>query len=195
MPKNKPILRPSSHDQAILCQGSVLAQEGYPWSTNEAAERGKRLHDATALILQTGEKGIIAAKCNEAILDDDFAQVEECIKHAKELMPDDPDVITLVEVRMDLAWLGLKGGKADLVYISPKFNAAVVIDWKFGTGPVPDPEENRQMLDYGLGTRAIAFGKYGLTLESVEVYIIQPASWKEDDRLRDHTYSAGELDL
>ena len=194
MPKTKNILRPSAHDQAVLCVGSVQAQEPYGWQTSPPAERGKRSHDATALILQTGEKGIVKVKSNGLITDDDFAQIEECIKKAKELMPDDPDVITFVEVKFDLKRLGLTGGKADLMYLSPKYKAAVVIDWKFGAGPVPDPEENRQMLDYSIGAKDLALKLHGIELESVEAYIIQPGSWKEDDKFRDHTWSATELD-
>ncbi len=191
---SKKIMRPSAHDQAVLCVGSVQAQAPYGWTTNESAERGKRLHDAVALILQTGEKGIIAAKSNELILDDDFAHVEECVKHAGELMPDDADVITLIEHKLDLTWLGLTGGKPDLAYISPQYKAAVIIDWKFGAGGVPDPEDNRQMLDYAIGIKALALKKYGVELESVEAYIIQPSSWREDDRLRGHTWAGAELD-
>jgi len=190
----KPMLRPSQHDQAILCIGSTQAQAPYGWTTNEAAERGKRLHDAVALILQTGEKGITKVKSNALILDDDYAQVEECLKQATELKPADPDCITLVEYKMDLKWLGLTGGKADLVYISPKFEAAVVIDWKFGSGSVPDPSENRQMMDYSVGIKKEAKEKHGVEVESIEAYIIQPASWKADDRLRDNTFSGEELD-
>ncbi len=182
-------VRPSGLERAFLCPGSVKMEEPFPWVDSPAAERGRKLHEAMALLFQAGEKAWDTIAKNPAITQEEVVILKECHKLGMSQWPDDKDTKVLVEHQLDMGFLGLVGGKPDLFYVSPKFKTAVLIDWKFGVGSVEDPALNWQMRAYGLGI--LESSKTDLI--AVEPIIIQPSSWKADDKVRAHAWKKEEL--
>lgn len=181
-------VRPSKLELTRACPGSVATQAPYPWEDSAAANRGRALHDCMALLFQTGEKAWAAINSNPEITDADKRKLPQVYEVGLAQMPDDPEVITLVERPLALEFLGMDGGKPDLVFISKKHKGAVIIDWKFGARPVEDPDQNAQMQAYGIGILALY-----PDLESIEGIIIQPWNDNPDDWYRSHTWPKAEL--
>lgn len=181
-------VRPSKLELTRACPGSVATQAPYPWEDSAAANRGRALHDCMALLFQTGEKAWDAINANPAIADEDKKKLPKVYEVGLSQMPDDPDVITLVEKPLQLEFLGMDGGKPDLVFVSKKYKGAVIIDWKFGSRPVEDPDQNAQMQAYGIGILALY-----PELENIEGIIIQPWNENPDEWYRSHTWPKAEL--
>ncbi len=129
------IPRPSGLERADLCPGSVAKEAPFPWTDSPAAARGRKMHEAMALLFQVGEGAFDTLAKNPEITEAEMKTIRECYQIGLDLTPDDPGRLVRVEQALELGFLGLSGGKPDLFYISPKYNAAVLIDWKFGGRP------------------------------------------------------------
>ncbi len=194
-------VRPSKMGLTLDCRGSVKAELPYPYETSNAAERGKALHDAMALLFQAGATPEVWAQIRETlkakpaklnITDVDIDKLTEVYALGRNQEPAGK-VIIWVEKPLDLSFMGMDGGKPDLVYISLEHKAAVIVDWKFGARPTEDPQHNPQLQDYGAAVCDKVKKEFGITLESVEGVIIQPYSMKKDDWARSHTWATSEL--
>lgn len=191
----KPTISPSKLERAVLCPGSANATKDIPWKDTPASLRGRALHDAMALLFQAGDQAWPSVR--EAIASNkycdpskDVKQVEEALEWGRGLLPADDNAKILIEQGVDVEWMGLGGGRVDAMFISPKYSQAVLIDWKFGSGPVPDPATNWQMRAYGCG---LLTSQKALDLQAVEPAIIQPGAYKKDDAVRSHVWSKEEL--
>ncbi len=210
-------VRPSKMGLTTECRGHVKAEVNYPYESSLPADRGKALHDAKALVFQaydkirqkpgmteqrmTVEMQPVWDQINQTlsnkpaelkITQEDIASLPEVYALGRQQEPAGK-VIIWVEKSLDLSFMGMDGGKPDLVYVSLEHKAAVIIDWKFGSRPVDDPEDNDQMQDYGAGVINAVQKEFNVTLESVEGVIIQPFGMKKDDWARSHTWTTAEL--
>lgn len=188
-------ISPSKLERVVLCPGSARMTADLPRKDSDAAKRGRALHDAMALLFQAGAAAALPTirkniETNPLCKPGDFDQVKFAYECGMELMPADPDTQVVIEKPLSIAWMGLSGGKPDLLLISPKFKQAVLVDWKFGVGSVEDPATNWQMRAYGAGTIS-TFPTYGL--EAIEPAIIQPGAFKKDDSVRSHVWKKDEL--
>ncbi len=185
-------VRPSKMALTRACRGSVAKQAPYPWEDSPAANRGRALHDAMALLFQMPEAQVDEAwkviRANKKLDPKDVEALPEVYRIGRSQEPDSDDVILEIEKSLDLTFIGMDGGKPDLAYISKKLQGAVIIDWKFGGRPVEDPEQNAQMQDYGIGLLA----RYP-ELEFIEGIIIQPFGNDSTKWYRSHTWSKEEL--
>jgi len=92
-----------------------------------------------------------------------------------------------VEEPVDCKFMGIEGGKPDLVFLSEAQKVAVIIDWKFGQRPVEDVSINKQLIAY-----ACAYLAKHPFLETVETVIIQPFGPVEN-WASTHTWTKDEL--
>jgi hypothetical protein len=193
--QGKPLtISPSKLERAVLCPGSPRMTKDIPWKDSPAASRGRALHDAMALLFQTRGQGWAKVResipGNPACKPEDIKQVEAAWEWGRELLPADAGTLTVIEQPLKIDWMGLAGGKPDAIFISPKFKQAVLIDWKFGSGKVEDPESNWQMRAYSAGVLS-TYPEY--ELQAIEAAIIQPASFQRDDSVRSHVFTKDAL--
>ena len=181
-------IRPSSLQRVVACLGSLKAEAPFPFTDSPAAARGRALHSAIALLFQAGEKAKAAILKNPAIKAEDMQDIQQAYQWGRELLPADPDVQILCEQELDLSFLNISNGHPDIVFVSPKYEGAVLTDWKFGKGAVEDPEKNAQLWAYAAGLLV----KFKF-LKTVEATIIQPGAWKKDDAVRSHVFDAESL--
>jgi hypothetical protein len=189
--QGKPLtISPSKLERAALCPGSPRMTKDLPWKDSPAAGRGRALHDAMALLFQTRGQGWDQVRksvpANPLCKPEDIKQVEAAWEWGRELLPADAGTLTVIEQPLKIDWMGLSGGKPDAIFISPKFKQAVLIDWKFGSGAVEDPEANWQMRAYSAGVLS-TWPEHGL--QAVEAAIIQPGAYKKDDSVRSHVFT------
>lgn len=183
-------ISPSKQGLNRKCNGAAEAQAPYPWEDSIYADRGRELHRAMALLFQMKDQAAAwkAIRENKGIKPEDAEKLAQVYQLGLAQLPDDDDVQILVEQPLDMAWLGMQGGKPDLAFLSPKHKAVIIIDWKFGSRPVEDVSQNAQMQDYAAG-----FMKKEPSLESAETIIIQPWNNKPEEWVSSHTYSKAEL--
>src|SRR4051812_5556267 len=94
-------VRPSGLERAFLCPGSVSMEAPFPWVDSPAAERGRKLHEAMALLFQVGDKAWDTIAKNKAITDEESDILKACHKLGMSQWPDDPDTKVLVEKQLD----------------------------------------------------------------------------------------------
>ncbi len=178
--------RASKLERIFACPGSLREEAPFPYTSSPAAEKGKKLHEAMALIIQTGGAALkkIAAKFPPA----EVQAVKDAWEAGQALMPADPKMMTIVEEPIDVSFLGLESGRPDCVFVSEAHAGAVIIDWKFGVGKVEDPSGNRQLQAYAAGY----FRKFK-SLNSIETAIVQPLAWNEDSKARLFAWTREEL--
>lgn len=152
---------PSGIIRRIHCPGSAAAEAAIPEpeSSPEAAE-GTRLH-AVLAGTDTGEwmdseQQELVTWCQDAVTNYALTQVNPTIYRELSL--------TL------LAWNYriLSYGTADVVIVSEASRTAVLIDYKFGRGEVPEPADNPQLSMYA----AMVFQRF--QVDRIEAVILQP---------------------
>lgn len=168
-------ISPSKLARVLLCPGSVkLSRQVPPKGSNEAAERGTRLHEYT-------EKVINAEMQLTGIIDlEERAQVEFAVDSLFTLVNkwadkhNMPSVTTLTEQFLEIV-PDVVSGTTDVVVYCDEFLA--IVDFKFGHNKV-EAEQNKQLMAYAIG----AFKKFirderGEIGQKMPVYlvIIQPA--------------------
>ena len=161
-------IRPSGLDRAMRCPGSVKACLDIPREQTEAMKRGIKLHELTAMVLWADSGAAWDQAVKEA--GPDVEDLRAVVGQARELAPLAPHE-TLIEKKLWLKTnLGIEDGTPDLVYVLKQDKAAVLIEHKFGHGPVEDPADNWQMKAYATGLSL-------MQIDTVECYILQPATW------------------
>lgn len=152
-------ISPSKLELVSHCAAAALRCAPFPFEPSEASERGKKLHEAVSSILlaRPGTEKACRATINEQVGDEDFEHVKTCLEVAELLEPSGKKQ-RWVEQKLDLKWLGMPwGGTPDLAYYDEESGTMCVIDWKFGRGAVPDPEDNKQLHAYLLAlVKAVA---------------------------------------
>ncbi|MBN1980532.1 MAG: DUF2800 domain-containing protein [Chitinivibrionales bacterium] len=146
-------------------------------TSNEAADRGKKMHEDGVMVL--------LGKVKIEDLDysvEDKEQLRFVVDRTREIISrfDGTGAIVQYEVQIDLSELGISGGKhgcrIDVLIIIPG-RGFVVIDWKFGKIWVEIPEYNYQIQSYSWGV----WKKYGGNGEGI---IIQPLSREGRDYMQ-----------
>lgn len=180
-------ISPSKMSLVMECPGSARMSAPYKWEDSEAASRGRNLHDAMALLFQVGTGAFKTIKANPNLAEADVAVLPEVFKLGLSQKPSDEATQVIVEEAVDCKFMGIEGGKPDLVFLSEAQKVAVIIDWKFGQRPVEDVSINKQLIAY-----ACAFlAKYPF-IETVETVIIQPFGAVEN-WASTHTWTKAEL--
>lgn len=184
----KIVVRPSKMDLIMACAGSVRMQAPYKFEDSDAAIRGRGLHDAMALLFQTGTAAWSKIRTNENLHPDDVAVLPEVFRMGLSQKPNDAACQIIVEEPLDCKAVGIESGKPDLIFLSLAHKVGVIIDWKFGKRPVENVSTNKQLLTY-----ACALMAKHPDLEAIEVVIIQPFGDKPEDWVSSHTYTRDEL--
>lgn len=181
-------ISPSKMELTALCPGSPRMGAPYKWEDSAAASRGRGLHDAMALLFQVGTAAFDKIKGNPSLDPEDVKVLPEVFKLGLSQRPADDDLQVIVEEALDCSFMGIEGGKPDLVFLSEAQKAAVIIDWKFGARPVEKVESNKQLTTY-----ACAYLAKHPWLETVEVVIIQPFGANPDAWASVHTWTKDAL--
>lgn len=166
----------------LKCPGSVVLEEDFPDTSSEYAEEGTLAHNVAELKLQKYFGKGIGPKKFKAGMDkfkesaywkdemDKFTDVYfEEIKRRSLAYPSMPFVN--IEERVDFSWWVPEGfGTCDCVMIFG--DTMEVIDLKYGKGVPVSPENNPQLMLYGLG----AYGANSLfyDIKKIRLTIIQP---------------------
>jgi hypothetical protein len=170
-------IRPSNLDRIMRCPGAGWACKDIPVEENEFMRRGKKLHELAALWYDVGQKAwpqivkeIRDGIASKLLHEDEMEAFKDVLTQARQLEPSAPHK-TLTEHKELLNMFDLDSGTPDIMFIQEDKPWAVVIDWKFGSKPVPPVRENWQMKTYSC---AIAVNH---SLDVVEPYVLQPKSW------------------
>ena len=165
---------PSKLHLISQCPGAALRCTPLPFVENIYASRGKDLHERIELLIQVGYDSFEEITAN---LDaKDRAAIQTCWDiYQSEILPRGPHII-FTEKKLDLSDLGFpNGGTPDLAVYDIDSGTLVVVDWKFGHGLVPDPQENKQLHAYALGLAKCKELK-GKPINRVYLAIVQPAN-------------------
>ena len=153
----------SKVERVALCPASLRLEDGYPESTNDAAERGTYIHDVSERIL-------LGEALTEAVFDgeDVFPIVQEYVAFIQDIakagtLTVEEDLTPyLSQIHPDL------GGTSDAVV--EMGDTLIVIDLKTGRVPV-SAKNNMQLKTYALGSLI----KHGADrFKNVEMLIYQP---------------------
>lgn len=192
------IIRPSNLDRVLACPGSAHAEAPYPPDAgNEHTERGIKLHSGMALVFRIGiASAMKKLAVTEGWVPEDLATIQEAYDLAVPVLgvdlsrPNDTWEL-LVEKQLDLTQLGITDGerRADIVLLNFATRQVTVLDWKFGASEVNDPIRNFQIKAYGIGALLEHKGKF----DAVNLAIIQPAAWRQDDKVREDTLTVQQM--
>lgn len=169
-------IRPSSLAAIAACPGRPTMEAAATAILGEQedspeASMGHRAHAFVAEGIQLWKEGqgdsdlaapeaiewgdVIAHACNHAAADGLDAwtvrSIQFCLETARDLIAKhgiEADNV-LVEHRLDMTSLGMKGGTADLVLVVP-FNLVIVVDWKFTFMDQGDATEHDQLQAYAI---------------------------------------------
>ena len=185
-------LSPSSAHRWMECPGSVRLSEGIERGSSVFADEGTAAHELAAHCLTTGfdasrfagqfidiEATTPAARFlpsdngSERVFEADDEMVESVQIYLDYVRQNaEPGDEIDVEYRFDLQHIadGMFG-TGDCVIYKPKTGDLIVADFKYGRGVAVEPEQNPQLLLYGLG----AVKRHGnRPLRNVTLTIIQP---------------------
>lgn len=182
MPDIHAKLSASGANRWINCPGSILLEENYPDTDSIYAKEGTLAHSVAELKLQKYfVKGIGPKKFKAAM--DKFKESEfwenEIDRYTEEyfdeikkraLVYKDLPYVN-IEERVDFSnWVPEGFGTCDCIMIYG--DTMQVIDLKYGKGVPVSPEENPQLMLYGLG----AYNAYSLfyNIKNIRLTIIQP---------------------
>ena len=168
---------PSALARREFCPGSRLMESGKPDSESDASREGTMLHSviASRLLGQTTteklttEQQIIIEDCLDFV--DLFCDGKQLIIEQKSRLIDEDTGELLTE------------GTADVVIING--NSAIVIDWKFGRGDVPEAVDNIQLATYAL----MVWQKYkadNIPITHITCIVYQPRAYP---KLTEHTFT------
>jgi len=185
-------LSPSSAHRWMECPGSVRLSEGIERGSSVFADEGTAAHELAAHCLTLGfdasrfagqfididattpaNRFLPTDNGSDRVFEADDEMVESVqiyLDHARGLV--DPGDEIDVEYRFDLQSIA-EGmfGTGDCVIYKPKTGDLIVVDFKYGRGVAVEPEQNPQLLLYGLG----AVQRHGnRPLRNVTLTIIQP---------------------
>lgn len=160
----------SKMELCCACPAAPARSLPFPFVESEASIRGSKLHEITALLLQTGMESFddLTMELDEA----DKQAVKTCFEVGEILRPKGPH-IRMIEEKMDLKFVGSTTGKPDLAYYDQQSKTVCVVDWKFGSREVPDPTGNKQLMAYAIAVTKFLKG-IGHDVEQAYLVICQP---------------------
>jgi hypothetical protein len=171
---------------AIGCPGSTNLSEGIEVAASDYAEEGSAAHFVAQYCLK---HNILTSYLADGIKT--FPQHikwvdEEMFKHIdfylETILNDRQEHMSfLIEQRVDLSWISDDlFGTVDAA-ISEFMGKLTIYDLKYGKGVIVEPEENPQLMIYGLGI--VGEDNLGM-FEEVEFVIIQPRIYHPDGPVR-----------
>lgn len=176
MPDRHAVLAPSAAHRWIECPASIKACEGIEDAGSRFAEEGTLAHEWAELEELLGmDGGLDGARTLSDTVEEEGFDAQAMEQHAIWAAAvnaladtlDNPEIYT--ETTFDTG-IDECRGTADAVILSR--GRIDVWDFKYGTGVVVNPENNPQMMLYGLG----ALNEYSLLdmFETVVLHIYQP---------------------
>jgi len=162
-------LSASGSEKWMKCPGSIALSEGIPDKTSKWAEEGTRAHQVVELMLDTFSDRSESLRM--------IGATPEMTRHGAgaanfilDLLKKSSSAELLVETRSDLSFIHPDmWGTLDSCIVEP-FGTLHVFDYKYGAGVPVSPQNNHQLLFYGIGLAA----RYGWNFKRVRLWIIQP---------------------
>lgn len=190
-------LSPSGFARAFACPASVRASEGLPDLGSRYADEGTAAHELGEHCLKTAfdtdrfigwwvnldganasEKFTIKPLTEDRsfeITEEMAAAVQVYVDHIRGIIATSSDEFEYgIEMWADLSYLsipGMEGGTADFAGYDPVTKTVEVADNKYGRGVSVSPQDNPQLLGYGLGV-VRRFHNRGVA--KVRLHVIQP---------------------
>ena len=168
----------STAKRVINCPGSVaLVASMPPQEGSSYANEGSLLHEAIAIVLDTGgvAEDMLGFEAHGLTLTEDL--LDKKLRPALDLLAEyDPTAAMEFQVEQTVNFGDLLPGVFGSSDIVGRLNGrAVILDWKFGDGIMVEAEENPQLLFYAaaaMRTPSCAWAFEGVT--EVDCVIIQP---------------------
>lgn len=189
-------LSPSASHRWMECPGSIRMSEGIPSTSSAFADEGTAAHELAAYCMENGynaerfagwwvnidgkktsqkfletDEEATAVKARVFEVDDEMVEsVQVYLDYLRSHIKPDDEVD--VEFRFDLTHVadGMFG-TGDCVIYQPEKRHLIVADFKYGRGVAVDPDDNPQLLSYGLG----AIKRHGnRPLATVSLVVVQP---------------------
>jgi len=168
----------------LNCPPSARLAEQFPENTSPYAEAGRLAHEIAELkarkhflepmstrTFNARMKKLKEDPAYEKAMDTNTDTYLECLKTIAMSFDHAPHVA--LETRLDFSQYVPEGfGTADAILIGE--GRLVVVDYKNGAGVPVDAENNTQMMCYGLGALLLYMPIFGSSIETVELYIVQP---------------------
>lgn len=168
-------LSASAAERWVNCSGSVALINAYPKgrSSSSYARRGTALHEASDNIMRLGvtpRKTTIEGH-EYTVTDEDMAGLKVYHDYIDTIIGDADWYAT--EFPLDMTSIDKDlGGTAD--FCAVRDGCLWVVDLKTGTGVTVFPEDNFQLLQYGLGVYLTINKKMRQAIETVKLVIVQP---------------------
>lgn len=206
-------LAPSASHRWIVCPGSIALSAQVPEQPDsEYAAEGTAAHDVASfcLLKEINANGCLGETRNGFIVDKEMADaVQVYLDEVRSRLPTKSNLVydtsvLFVETKFDMAWLhpGL-GGSTDAYIVNRARKMLHVLDYKHGVGVIVDPEWNPQAMIYALGAlhdlwaaevvRTKAIVNLLTIIESVEIVIVQPRSFGEEEQVKKWTIATSDL--
>lgn len=162
------------------CTASIGAIENAPpQSESEFAIEGTTAHEVMEIILCAIRDGGINAYTKKMRIElvkkygvQMVAHVEEMVDYVISRLKQNPDATLIVERKAPLSIHPDSGGTLDCGLVD-EFATLEVMDFKYGAGVVVEPEENEQILTYGLSLAE----EYDFNFSEIRLTIIQPRAF------------------
>lgn len=175
----------SSAYRWFICAGSINASVGWPNESSVYAREGSAAHWVLAECLTHGANalqylGVTVPEYEEIPVEEEMCDaVQQCVDYVRGILAayaaeghDDAEVG--IEVRFDLTHIYPDMfGTCDVSIYLPAWRRIHVIDYKHGYDPI-SPEENKQIMYYGLGATT---GKHNRGVDSLNFAIVQPRAF------------------
>ncbi len=167
----------SSSERWVNCPGSVRASEGLPNESSIYAAEGTAAHQVAEWCLTERRDPLEYVDREIEVGEHSFTVDEEMTEHV-ETYVDFVRALKLdgyeveIEKKFDLEHLhpGMFG-TADCVAYRESDKRLVVVDFKYGRGIAVDPQENKQLLYYGIGA---CTGAHNRGVSAIELVVVQP---------------------
>jgi Protein of unknown function (DUF2800) len=204
-------LSPSASHRWMECPGSIRLSEGIPSTSSMFADEGTSAHELAAHCMINGYNAerfegyyidIAATNPKDRFLkvhgggDRTFIVDEEMVESVQSYLDYlrgviEPGDEVDVEFRFDLQHVSVgMFGTGDCVIYKPKTGQLYVADFKYGRGVPVDPDNNPQLLSYGLG----AVARHGnRPLSNVTLVVVQPRCRHPKGPVREWTADAIDL--
>jgi hypothetical protein len=183
-------LKPSKLGLVAECAAAAQRSEPFPFVPSPASERGKMLHAVVARIMRGGAE--VFDEAAAGLSDMDRAAVKTCVDLFNLKVRPGGKFLIQIETKLDLEALGMhNGGTPDVAVYDMDSRTVAVVDWKFGSGPVSDPFENKQLIAYLLAV-VDDLAKAGYVVDKGYLVVVQPQA-DPGKSYRDHVVEAGEF--
>lgn len=189
-PQHSPIGASSYYRwQKNACPGSVKLSKGLPNIQSKYAEEGTLAHKVASTFLDDG----IWLPESDQEMRDYLSIYIDCVTEDWKKAHKVPAARLFVEQGFHLNTIHKDlYGTADAVIYDHLARTLRVYDLKYGQGLIVEVENNEQLMYYGLGA-LLEIQKSGLTVNEVELIIVQPRAPHDDGQVRRWKFSTIEL--